>query len=128
MSVECGDRRLLAGPVVELPDIGVGPAHHAAHQLVTLALPLLSRVRLVPGREQLPILFRQPELVAVAHVQVGAGDHAAYLLAGHHFAGLEVHHRRAGAILAGRLGQPAEVIVAAVAIDILIRLDYALTF
>ena len=86
--------------------------------MVALALPGLWRVLLVPGVVELAILLRQAQAVAVAHVEVGAGDHPADLRAWHRLARLEVHHHRAGAVLLGYLRQPAEAEVAAVAIDL----------
>lgn len=86
--------------------------------MVALALPGLWRVLLVPGVVELAILLRQAQAVAVAHVEVGAGDHPANLRAWHRLARLEVHHHRAGAVLLGFLRQPAEAEVAAVAVDL----------
>lgn len=103
---------------IHLAHIGVAPAHHAGHLLVALLFPDLGRVGLAPGFVELPILFRQAQLVAVGHVEIGARDHPADGRARHHLARLEVHHRLATAILIRLLRQPGEAVIAAVTIHL----------
>lgn len=71
-----------------------------------------------PGFEQTALLLGQAQAVTLAHVEVGAGDHPAYLGPWHRLAGLEVDHHRAGTVLSGRLGQPGEGQVAAITVDL----------
>lgn len=44
---------------------------------VALAFPVRHRVELVPGIEELRLLAGKVEIVAVAHIEVSAGDAAA---------------------------------------------------
>jgi len=65
----------------------------------------------------LSILLGQAQAVLLAHVEVGAGDHAADGWARHDLLGLEVDLGQARTILPAFYRQPAETEIAAVAVD-----------
>lgn len=94
----------------------ITPTHNAGDLLIALALPGLGRISLVPGLIKLLVLTRQAQVVLLAHVEVGAGDHAANGRARHDLFRLEIHLRQARTVLAFLLGYPAKAEVAAVAI------------
>lgn len=79
-----------AGFEVDRADELVTTAHDAGYGLIPLTLPGLDRVGLVPRFIQLPILLGQAQVVAFAHVEVGACNHAANRRPGHDLLGFEV--------------------------------------
>lgn len=108
--------RTIAAPQVDGTDIGIGIALHAGDALVARALPFADRMLAVPDVVQAPVLFRQAQFVALAHVQIGAGDGTAAVLGWHGRALLEVHHEGTGTVLAGLFAKHAETEVAAVTV------------
>lgn len=117
-----------AGFQIHRADKLVATPHHARYALVALTLPVLHRIGLVPRLVQLPILFGQAQSVLFAHIKICAGDHAANRRAGHDLLRLEVDLRQAGTVLTGLHRQPAVAEVAAVTVDLIIRLGPILTF
>jgi hypothetical protein len=79
-----------AGFHIHRPDELVAAPHHARHALIALAFPALHRVGFIPGFVELAVLFRQAQVVLLAHVEIGARDHAADGGAGHDFLGFEI--------------------------------------
>lgn len=116
----CGDCLLASVAVARISRAheGIGIALHAGDALVARALPFADRMLAVPDVVQTAVLFRQAQLVALAHVQIGAGDGTTTVLGWHGRALLEVHHEGAGTVLAGLFAEHAEAEVAAVTVHL----------
>ena len=68
--------RLALLRLTSLLDIRIMVALHFSDTLVALALPVADRIHFIPSVEQLGLLARKSEAVAVAHIEVNAGNRA----------------------------------------------------
>lgn len=111
-------QRTVAALQIDCADEVVGVALYAGDALIAPALPLADRVLTVPDVVQALVLLRQTQFVALAHVQIGAGNGAAAVFGRHRRTLLEVDHEGAGAVLVGLFAEHAEAEVAAVAVHL----------
>src|SRR5690606_14344563 len=107
-----------AASLIDRADMGIGIALYAGDTPVAPVFPFADRVLAVPDFVEAFVLPGQAQVVALAHVQVGAGNGAAAVFRRHRRALLEVHHEGTGAVLSGLFAEHAEAVVAAVAIDL----------
>lgn len=63
--------------LASLLDIRIMVALHFRDALITFTFPGGDRVLFIPGGKQLSLLAGKIQLIAVAHIEVGAGDSAA---------------------------------------------------